>query len=136
MLGGLVIQTVITCLFITYFVRENYTLLVQYGALEPDITQALYRELKILILGIVGVFAVFLSGNFLLGVLFSHRIAGPIFALKRTIREILEGKDAELNFRNKDEFRELVDSFNEMVLKLRRGELPYYKQKAVGNRDY
>lgn len=123
LIGGLIVQTVVTCVLVTYFVRENYTLLVTYGALDAELTQVLYRELSFLIAGISASFLFFLLGSCLLGVIFSHRIAGPIFALKRTIRSILNGEDVELNFRNRDEFRELVDSFNEMVRSLRRGEI-------------
>ncbi len=123
LIGGLTIQTVVTWALVTYFVRENYTLLVKFGALDQELTQILYRELAILVAGISASFLLFLVGACGLGVIFSHRIAGPIYALKRTIRNILDGKDVELNFRNRDEFRELVDSFNEMVRRLRRGEL-------------
>lgn len=126
--AGLLVQTLVTCGLITYFVRENYTLFVQFGALESELTQVLYRELRFLIASIVATFLLFLSGTLFLGVIFSHRIAGPIYALKRTIRAILKGEDVELRFRHQDEFRELVDSFNEMVRKLRRGEIP--KKKA------
>jgi methyl-accepting chemotaxis protein len=129
LIGGMLLQTMVTTALISYFIRENYLLLVQYGALETPVKDALYKELYWLITGISGIFAVFLIGNTVLGILFSHRIAGPIFALKRTIRAILNDESAELSFRNQDEFRELTDSFNEMVRKLERGEIR--SQKTV-----
>ncbi|MBI1861260.1 MAG: hypothetical protein HYR96_10120, partial [Deltaproteobacteria bacterium] len=48
LVGGIVFHAVVTCAVISYFVSENYTLLVQYGGLEGDITRALQRELAIL----------------------------------------------------------------------------------------
>ena len=131
LLSLLIIQTIVTCGMIYYFVRENYTILVQYGGLEKDVIQTLYGELNILIAGIIGAFILFFVGTALIGIIFSHRIAGPIYAIKRTVRDVLAGRDVELQFRNRDEFKELVDSFNEMVRQLRRGEIETFRPKVV-----
>jgi methyl-accepting chemotaxis protein len=54
----------------------------------------------------------------LLGIRFSHRIAGPIFRLKKEFRRLNQGeKIEEVNLRNADFFLELADEFNTMTLK-------------------
>jgi hypothetical protein len=49
----------------------------------------------------------------------SHRFAGPIFALRRAIREIVQGKPPrKLKFRRKDFWQNLADDYNAMLLRL------------------
>jgi hypothetical protein len=49
----------------------------------------------------------------------SHRFAGPIFALRRAIREIAQGKPPrKLKFRRKDFWQNLADDYNAMLLHL------------------
>jgi methyl-accepting chemotaxis protein len=55
-----------------------------------------------------------------LGILYSHRIAGPLYHLDRKMRRIAGGEEpSPLQFRRRDQFRELTESFNAMVAKLR-----------------
>jgi len=54
------------------------------------------------------------------GVLYSHRIAGPIFNLKRMMSQVAEGNlDVMMRIRNKDEFHDVQDAFNRMVTGLK-----------------
>ena len=49
----------------------------------------------------------------------SHRFAGPIFSLRRTIREIADGKEPrKLKFRSDDFWQDLSDDFNAMLAHL------------------
>ncbi len=119
LVGGAVVQTALTYLVVGYFVSQNYELLVKYAGLEKDILNILSGELKKLIWVMSAASAAFVSGTFLLGVVFSHRVAGPIYALKRTIRELNGGKDSFLKLRAGDEFTEMADDFNALVRKLK-----------------
>jgi len=57
--------------------------------------------------------AVTLSG--FISLVFSHRIAGPIFRLKLLMDELAEGKDIPpVKFRNSDEFKELAESVEKL----------------------
>jgi hypothetical protein len=48
----------------------------------------------------------------------SHRFAGPIFALRRAIREVVQGKPArKLKFRKHDFWQELADDYNALLLR-------------------
>jgi nitrogen fixation/metabolism regulation signal transduction histidine kinase len=49
----------------------------------------------------------------------SHRFAGPVYALRRAIREIVQGKPArKLKFRRRDFWHDLADDYNAMLLRL------------------
>lgn len=54
-----------------------------------------------------------LAVTFVLGILLSHRMAGPIFRIRRTILEMAEGDLKGLIFlRNKDDFKPLAEAMN------------------------
>jgi hypothetical protein len=49
----------------------------------------------------------------------SHRFTGPIFALRRAMREVTEGKPPrKLKFRSNDFWQELAEEYNAMLAKL------------------
>jgi sensor histidine kinase YesM len=128
LLIGSALQVTTTCSILYYFLQQNYRLLVQYAGLDQEIVSFLHRELNVLIT-IVGVtFALYLVGVAMLGLLFSHRIAGVVYAMKRTIKDLNEGKDVELKTRHGDEFQELTDSFNALIHRLKNESL---SQKQV-----
>ena len=55
-----------------------------------------------------------------LGILYSHRIAGPLHHLNNRMKQIAQSGDpAPVNFRRSDQFRELAESFNAMIAKLK-----------------
>jgi hypothetical protein len=50
----------------------------------------------------------------------SHRFAGPIFSLQRSMREVANGQPPKkLKFRQDDFWRDLADDYNAMVAQLR-----------------
>ncbi len=50
------------------------------------------------------------------GLLYSHRIAGPLFNLKRMMRRVGEGDlKASMKIRKNDEFHDVEEVFNQMV---------------------
>ncbi len=53
-----------------------------------------------------------------LGLFTSHRLAGPVYALKRFLGETLEGKRGKLRLREKDEFQELAPLANRVEAEL------------------
>jgi hypothetical protein len=49
----------------------------------------------------------------------SHRFAGPIYSLRRAIRDIAQGKPArKLKFRRHDFWQDVADDYNAMLLRL------------------
>jgi signal peptidase II len=53
----------------------------------------------------------FLSlSTFVISLILSHRIAGPVFALKRYLNDSCQGKISPFNFRENDEFKEELET--------------------------
>ncbi len=95
---------------------------VRYASLDPHgpSIQALQdtRHEVLLLLFLLQV--IFLFVTFLISIFMSHRIAGPIYKLSKTLRELKNGNiDQELHFRDKDHFRDLAIEYNEMLKGLR-----------------
>ncbi len=55
------------------------------------------------------------------GVLFLHRIAGPLYRIRGVLRNLVQGKvpDRELQLREGDFFAEVVDELNRLIIKMR-----------------
>ena len=82
-----------------------------------DFLQEQKSALSTLYFTVSGLVFVLMMG---LGIRYSHRIAGPLHHLDHKMRQIASGEDpAPLTFRRRDQFRELAESFNGMVGKLR-----------------
>jgi methyl-accepting chemotaxis protein len=62
---------------------------------------------------------VFLLVAFAFTVIFSQRIGGPIFALQRAIENATAGNAQPLQIREKDEFKEIVESYNKWISSLK-----------------
>jgi signal peptidase II len=61
-----------------------------------------------------GLTAVVVVGFGWLGVVLSHRVAGPMFAIKRHLRLTIEGKSLPFKLRVDDEFKEMEEIVSEM----------------------
>lgn len=116
---GAVLQLVLVGGILYYFLQQNYTLLVKYAALDTEIENLLFQELRFMAALIGVLFFSYLCGISALGIIFSHRIAGVMYALKRTMRQLNEGQDVRLHLRTKDEFQDVADDFNRLVDQLK-----------------
>lgn len=66
----------------------------------------------------------------------SHRFAGPIYNLRRSIRQITDGEPArKLKFRRHDFWHGLADEFNEMLEKLGLLETKDDSEKAAARTE-
>jgi len=81
-----------------------------------DFLQEQKSALASLYFGVSAVVFVLMMG---LGIMYSHRIAGPLYNLNNKMKRIASGEDpSPVNFRRKDQFLELTESFNAMIAKL------------------
>ena len=82
-----------------------------------DFLQEQKSALSLLYFTVSGLVFVVMMG---LGILYSHRIAGPLYQLDRKMRRIASGEEpSPLQFRRRDQFVELAESFNAMLVKLK-----------------
>lgn len=99
-----------------YYVRENYAILVELSPMDEAAKAQLYRELTEIIVRIGGLSLLFLTFVAALGVVFSHRTAGPLFHFRKVFNRIQQGDlKARIHLRPTDDFREVAQAFNEMM---------------------
>ena len=81
-----------------------------------DFLTAQKASLSRLYFGVSAVAFVVMMG---LGIMYSHRIAGPLYHLNNKMKAIAAGEDpSPVSFRQKDQFLELAESFNAMLATL------------------
>lgn len=53
---------------------------------------------------------------FLLGIYYLHRIAGPVYRIEKTLRDISEGKEIDsVHLRQKDFFKSVAEALNKVI---------------------
>ncbi len=99
-----------------HFTRENYLLLVDMAPMSAEARAHLFRELNDVLLRLGGFSFLFLGIVAMLGVVLSHRAAGPLYHFKRVFADIRAGKrDTRVFLRPYDDFRDVADEFNGMM---------------------
>ena len=99
-----------------HFTKENYMLLVELSPMTDEAKQQLFAELNKIIFLLGGFSILFLIIVLLVGVIFSHRVAGPLYKMKLTFNRIKNGeRDLRVFFRPKDDFKDVAQSCNEML---------------------
>lgn len=106
--------TVSLFLLITFWIHSDLILqvLIDSGAVQKnEIFQFIEDQLASLLISVLSVVLLFCLFLGYVSIQLSHRIAGPMFALKRSLEKISEGQyeEARLSFRDKDEFQELAE---------------------------
>src|SRR3989338_2694921 len=105
-----------------YTINLNFTPLMESGA-SHLLTQLIEVEKEFLSKNLLTIFLVLIGIFTLVGIVLTHRIAGPLFALKRRMREISEHgihsdiAKQKLHIRKYDEFHDVIDTFNDMMTK-------------------
>ena len=102
-------------IFYTY-TKENYFVFVELADITVEAKRQLDRELSEITAYLVVSSFVFLAIVFMLAIVLSHRIAGPLSKLAETMKNVAKEKAfLKVNFRPSDEFQSLATGFNEMV---------------------
>jgi nitrogen fixation/metabolism regulation signal transduction histidine kinase len=87
--------------------------------LEAQAAEVEIRQ-KTLVGGLVAVLTLLVVGIGLAGIVVTHRVAGPIFKMKRLLREIGKGKLVlREKLRKGDELQHFFETFEQMVMDLR-----------------
>ncbi len=60
----------------------------------------------------------FIGGNFLLGIYLSHKVAGPLFRVRKALQEIRRGNFCNIQLRRGSMLKDFVKEFNETMLVL------------------
>jgi len=111
------------------YIQDVLTASVQTQLTESQAAASLAREqVKSLSNNIFLLFGFFVLIITMFSILITHRIAGPMFSLKRRMMEVAQGiiHAKPLQFRKTDEFQEVAETFNMMMQnlhKMRKEEL-------------
>jgi methyl-accepting chemotaxis protein len=98
------------------YIQENYITLVELGPMTDEAKTQMYSELRHLILALGATSFLFILVVGILGLFLSHKTAGPMYHFKRVFEEIRSGKTQQrVRLRPGDEFREVAESFNQMM---------------------
>lgn len=102
---------------------------MQYAAKNiPELSSSIADKRKNLIIILALWQLGFTTLVFIIGIFFTHKIAGPIYKMKKHLRMIRDGQTSDdLYFRKGDHFQELAEEFNETINKIRED----YKQDFV-----
>jgi methyl-accepting chemotaxis protein len=105
-----------------YFFNHYQNLGIQNGIPSDHIFFEFLREQRNFITVALSILAVIITlVQVTLGILFSHRVAGPIYRMNQHMQGITSGEEpSTFKVRDGDYFQELVDNFNSMILKLER----------------
>jgi methyl-accepting chemotaxis protein len=100
-----------------FFIKMSYEMLIQSALIQmPEVVTKLRWEFKALAIKMLVSWIFFICAIFLLGVLYTQRIAGPIYALRRKLQDMTRGSyPQKLIFRKNDEFRSLEQSYNQAI---------------------
>lgn len=105
--------------FIVQMLFDFFIRMMAHDPLGPDIETLERVRTQVLTL-IMATEATFLVMTFLIASFLSHRIAGPLFKLRKSFADFASGQlDRPLKFRAKDHFQNVADDFNHMVNHLR-----------------
>ena len=97
--------------------QRVFDVFINYLALDPmgppvQVLQGKRTEMTYLLWAIQALFIVI---TFLISLFLSHRIAGPLYKLKKSMREAMAGGFPRIHFRSQDHFQDLSDAYNQLA---------------------
>ena len=109
--GFVILQSILVTWYLMYFSRYLGSLVVD-GVANCSETTEMFGSL---VIGVTIANVGFILFSLVLSLYFSHKIAGPIYAIKRAINNLLEGVDSrEIILRKGDEFQDLANRINKL----------------------
>ncbi|MFZ9521569.1 MAG: HAMP domain-containing protein [Silvanigrellaceae bacterium] len=109
---------VMLCYGIIFYrhVRENYDTLVKLSPVPDEVKSELYQELNNIVVYLSGYSLLFLVSVAVIGLVYSHRVAGPLFKIKNVCKDICEGNtSARITLRPNDDFRDVAEQLNQLI---------------------
>ena len=102
-----------------WYVKENYQFLVEMSPMTDEAKAQLFKELSNILVILSLTSALFLLFVAFVGLIYSHRTAGPLYHFQRVFQEIKNGnRSARIRLRPNDDFKEVANTFNEMMDKI------------------
>ena len=119
MVATATVTTILVFGVLIYSAKSNYDFLTTMGP-TADVVKSQLRVHMIemfKLLGLVGIF--FILSLFVVGIVISHKTAGPLYQYKKVLEALFEGdKKARLTTREGDDFKDVALLFNRVIDKL------------------
>jgi len=96
-------------IFISWGISRLSTIVSDWK--QGNMVMDFFKTLILILLLLIG-------GNFLLGIYLSHKVAGPLFRVRKAFREIREGNFSNIQLRRGSMLKDFVNEFNETILVL------------------
>lgn len=114
-MGGVLIA-ILFCAHIFYFLNEYLQVVIPDYADHPQVYDFIMSEKRKIMLYLIVIVSLLGCFLFFMGVVLTHKIAGPIMVIKRRMADVERGDfGAQVRLRKGDEFKDLADSFNNML---------------------
>lgn len=100
-----------------FFIRLSYEMLIQSALIQmPEMVTKLRWEFRSLSMAMLVNWTLFVGAIFLVGVIYTQRIAGPVYALRRKLQDVAKDlRFSKIKLRQGDEFHSLETSYNRVV---------------------
>jgi len=119
-LSAFVVSLVVSIIFY-YHVSSLDELFLSSGlTISPEMTAFLAYQQKLLLVKISAATVIITLVMFLVGVVLSNKISGPVFSIRRSLQEIFNKGDfsARFRIRKHDELKDLVTDLNKAMERL------------------
>lgn len=117
---GLFIGLLISFIFYNYVVSQNRILLLSGLNQSETIVNFFIQQQKLLLVKLIAVNVIITLFMFLIGLIYSNRLAGSIFSVRRSLNELSVTGDLSIRFRirKNDELQDLVYDMNRVMERL------------------
>ncbi|OGQ17474.1 MAG: hypothetical protein A3B70_06520 [Deltaproteobacteria bacterium RIFCSPHIGHO2_02_FULL_40_11] len=113
---GVIVTAIVGYILHRVLVKTQGLLISTNIATSPDAIDFLRAQESLYTYALMGTFLGVTVTLLVLGIVISHRLAGPVFAIGRKMSDLAQGNfNATLQLRKSDEFQDLKDKFNTLV---------------------
>jgi methyl-accepting chemotaxis protein len=116
-ISGLFVSLIIGLVMYSYSMAHDQVLLASGLNQSNDIVSFFGMQHRVLLVKFITASVIITLFMFLLGLVISNKIAGPVFSIRRNLKNIIEQKDFSVRFhsRKRDELKELVEDLNKFM---------------------
>ena len=107
------------------YVDDSYRFILKYSSLSQELIDQRHHDLLIFAVALAAITLLITLIMAVWALVISHRAAGAVYHIKRVIEEIRSGNVKErIHLREKDEFKDVAESFNKMMDEMQKTGLP------------
>jgi hypothetical protein len=117
LLGGIASVTSIIICAIAYERLLRLGALFNHSVVPPVAMPGVFKGIAdSLMFRLLGIVSLMIGAFCIIGIILTHRVAGPIWKLQTQLKKFLSGEDIQpIRFRRRDEFRELPELINKLI---------------------